>query len=213
MKYRKAYFGGAAIAICLALAAASRIMFSDGELRRNESTDMTIYRVELGGNSYCVPKAYYRWSNSFNEGEGIGLDLSLDIYSLEAWSLYEEKDGLSEGSEREVGVKVLDQTLASRQKRWSQLLKASHRTPLSDGYYRYEGAGNPLVNLDYYLIPQDKADFSWVLGCVSGARCRLESQLDKDIFYELSFDERHVSHLIDLEDRVKFFLEKQICNE
>lgn len=185
------------------------------DLKPNESTDLENYRVEISGKGYCIPRAYYRWSNSFNKTDDIGINLSLEITSLEAWSLYRKKNKdnpINISNEREIGLIVLDQTLSSRQERWKTLLKPSLKSTTTDGYYRYDGTKNPLVNLDYYLTPQKQADFSWVLGCVSGARCSLESQLDDRTFFEISFDERYLDQIKALENRVRNFLKNKSCN-
>lgn len=192
-----------------------------GELQKNRTTDMTAYAYTIGDKKYCIPKSYFSWKNSFQSASGVGINLSMEIESFSPWNTYKEKalsgenkknlsmTDLRKINKHEIRLIVRDINPHEKQRIWELLLSKSKKSIHNGAYHRYEKS--PLLTGDYYLVPIDKPNFSWVLGCVSGARCMLQNQLDNKLIYELSFDEAYLDKLDDLDVEVRSFLQAYSC--
>lgn len=188
-------------------------------LQPSKSTSSTINKVIVGDLTYCIPDAYFRWEN-YLRGDNHEIDLSLEIESLTPWNIHAKELKLEKGDYKshknaqksELGIKLKSQPPKSTKYIWEQILKNSYKSTQGE-YYRFSDSKNFNLELDYYLSPINDPNFSWVLGCVSGARCRLEAQLNQSTTYVISFDEKYTTNLPELENKVQLFLTKNICQK
>ncbi len=190
---------------------------NNNTLQPSQSTSSTINKVIVGDLTYCIPDAYFRWKNHLR-GENHEIDLSLEIESLTPWNKHAKELKLEKGDYKshknakksELGIRLKSQTPKSTKYIWEQILKNSHKSTQGE-HYRFSDSENYNLELDYYLSPIKDPNFSWVLGCVSGARCRLEAQLDQSTTYVISFDEKYTTNLPELENKVQLFLKNNTC--
>lgn len=200
------------------------ISFYGGGLVFNHSTSMDEHKIPTGKTNFCVPEAYFVFSNSFHPGSSIGLNLSMELDSLEPWNIYGKRIGffankknmtrqeINEVLSKEVGLNISDGRGEGKSidKKWKFLLKDIQRKEEGE-FTRLLPGKAAITYYDYHLIPRDAKDYSYIIGCVSGAKCRLENFYGDTIDYEVMFDEKYIGIVDDIDFRARGLIEKFIC--
>ncbi|MFY1054499.1 hypothetical protein ACOQNP_23015 [Ectopseudomonas khazarica] len=201
------------------------ISFYGGGLVFNHSTSMREHRVSVGGTGFCVAKSYFVFSNSLHPGSNVGLILAAELEGLEPWNVYleridfyENKKKLSKKEVKEVNRKRIDMEIGYLRDKgevvdmlWRERMKGAKESK-EGGYVRLVSDSPLAANYEYYLMPEGRADYSHVIGCNQGARCRLESRYSDAIWYKVDFDESVLEVVGSIESRVREFMEHSICD-
>ncbi|MVW74161.1 hypothetical protein [Pseudomonas xionganensis] len=190
----------------------------------NNSISMKVHEVTVGEASFCVPEAYFVYANSLDPDSSIGIILSVNLEDLEPWSLYDERVGFSKSRNslsrdevnqieaKKLGLKIAYSKEGSRSidNRWKILLGVTGVQEENSGkYIRLMPLKASMFK--YYLVPQGAVDYSYIIGCNSGARCSLENYYGNGVRYEISFDETKLDAVGDIEMRSRRLIDKFIC--
>lgn len=193
-----------------------------GALIFNHSISMDEHKFSLERAALCVPKAYFRFSNSFYSNSSIGLDLSMEINSFEPWNVYGERVGFFASKKsmarqevnkilsNEVGLSISDNKGGAINEKWKFLLK-DVRMHQEEKYTRLLPGKGAVTYYDYFLTPKGAKDYSYIIGCVSGGKCGLESSYNEFIKYKVIFDEKHLDIVGEIDSRSREFIRKHNC--
>ncbi|WP_143518056.1 hypothetical protein [Pseudomonas sp. PIC25] len=202
---------------CLIFVYGDRVIvsFYGGGLVFNGSTAMDLHKASVGGGRYCIPKAYYRFSNSFYSGSSIGVNLSLDVDGFMPWNIYREKYIGSDGGiklDKEIGVVLYSDASSSGREEFWRLRIPNPRVEKVEGYTKLWPTGVSQSELEYFLIPDGVDDYSVLIRCWKGRRCELDSLYKNSVRYKLNFDERYLVGLEELNSRVISFIDSLRCD-
>ncbi|QTS88788.1 hypothetical protein JLK41_11770 [Ectopseudomonas khazarica] len=201
------------------------ISFYGGGLVFNHSTSMHEYKLSVGDKEFCVAKSYFVFSNSFYPDSGIGLSLAAEADGLEPWNVYLDridfykirkkisKREVDEIEKRKIGVKIgyLKDGKKSASEQWQNNLSGAQQEQV--GRYTRLTSDRPRAAMfKYYLVPSGTNDYSYVIGCNSGARCQLDNYYNASINYEVTFEEELLDSIDDIDSRVRELIDGFVCN-
>lgn len=201
------------------------ISFYGGGLVFNHSTSMREHKVSVGDTNFCVAKSYFVFSNSFHPNSSIGLVLAAELDSLEPWNGYLEgidfhkkrknmsRDEVDEVEAKKIGIDIsyLKGNMESDGELWRKRLSGAQEENL--GRYTKLSSDNPLAAMfKYYLVPLGASDYSYVIGCNSGARCEVGGHYSNSVDYKITFDEKMLGAIDDIDSSVRGLIDGFVCN-
>ncbi|WP_443190347.1 hypothetical protein [Pseudomonas indica] len=200
------------------------VSFYGGGLVFNHSTSMRVHKLSTGSREFCVPKAYFVFSNSFHPGSGIGLDLSMELESLKPWNVYVDEINfyarekkmsrveIDKVRSREIDLKISERLEGGKSVDWKWKLFLKDIQIRDNGRFTQILPGKASVTqYDYHLVPRNASDYSYIISCISGARCELETFYDDSVVYSVSFDENYLGIVDAIESRARGLIKKFTC--